>query len=84
MLDHFVREQFTTVAEAWLLVYDLSTHIKSIAKKRETDGRRQKEGRGVGVVGRRDARVPSLSPLYSVWTPAHGMVPLTFGEAHLP
>lgn len=28
--------------------------------------------------------VPSLSPLYSVWTPAPGMVPLTFEVAHLP
>lgn len=83
MLDHCVREQ-STIGEALLLLYDLSTRIESIVKKKERKGKRQKEGRGVGMVGRRDAGVPSLSSLYSVWTPAHGMVPLTFGVTHLP
>ena len=59
-MDLCVREQSTTVGEAWLLLYDLSNHIKSIVKKRETDGRRQKEGRGVGVVGRRDGTKCSI------------------------
>lgn len=54
MLDLCVREQSTTVGEAWLLLYDLSTHIDSIVKKKEREGKRQKEGRGVGMVGRRD------------------------------
>ena len=84
MLDHCVREQSTRVGEAWLLLYDLSTRIESTVKKNERKGKRQKEGRGVGMVGRRDAGVPSFSPLYSVWIPAHGMVPLIFGVTHLP